>query len=257
MEVMLQDFLQAGIFAFILTFVRFGTAIMIMPGLGDSFVPERIRLFTAIGLSFVLFPVTAKYIPAAPPSTFAFVSLIAMELVIGLFFGTIARIFMMALDTAGMVISTTSGLANAQVFNPSLSSQGSLIGAFMSVTGVVVLFSLDLHHLLISGVLESYKVFPVGAMPEVGSLAEFMTKAVSASFAIGIKMGAPFIVLTLVIYIGMGVLARVMPQIQVFLLALPLQILLSVILLGLTLFAAFSYWAVQFEEGMIFLYSAP
>lgn len=257
MEVMLQDFLQAGIFAFILTFVRFGTAVMIMPGLGDSFVPERIRLLMGIGLSFVLFPVTAKYIPATPPNAFALISLIGMELVIGLFFGTIARIFMMALDTAGMVISTTSGLANAQVFNPALSSQGSLIGAFMSVTGVVVLFSLDLHHLLISGVLESYQVFPVGSLPDMGSLAEFMTKAVSASFAIGIKMSAPFIVLTLIIYIGMGVLARVMPQIQVFLLALPLQILLSIILIAITLSAAFSYWAIQFEEGMIFLLSTP
>ncbi len=257
MEVLLQDFLQAGIFAFLLTFVRFGTAIMIMPGLGDSFVPERFRLFIAVALSFVLMPLTAQFIPNTPPDTFTLITLIATEFVIGLFFGTVARIFMMALDTAGMIISTSSGLANAQVFNPSLASQGSLIGAFLSVTGVVVLFAADIHHLLISGLLDSYNVFPVGTLPETGSMAEFISKTVAASFAIGLKVSAPFLVLTLIIYIGMGVLARVMPQVQVFLLALPLQILLSVILMGLTLFAAYAYWAGQFEQGMVFLLSSP
>jgi len=257
MEATLQEFLTTGIFAFLLTFVRFGTAAMIMPGIGDSFVPQRVRLTTALVLSFVLMPVTAKYIPATPPATFALITLIITEGIIGLFFGTIARIFMMALDTAGMVISTTSGLANAQVFNPSLSSQGSLVGAFMSVTGVVVLFAMDIHHLLILGIVQTYEVFPVGTLPFTESMAELVSKTVAASFAIGVKISAPFIVLTLIIYIGMGVLSRVMPQVQVFLLVLPLQILLSMILLALTIFASYAYWADHFIQGITFLISPP
>jgi flagellar biosynthetic protein FliR len=257
MEALLQDFMTVGIFAFLLTFVRIGTAVMIMPGLGDSFVPENIRLTMALALSFVLTPITAQYIPADIPSNFQLITLIAMEVVIGLFFGTIARIFMMALDTAGMVISISSGLGSAQIFNPSLATQGSLIGALMSVTGVVILFATGLHHLLIKGVLDTYVLFPVGIVPEMGSMAEFMAKTVSASFAIGVKISSPFIVMTLLIYIGMGVLSRIMPQVQVFLIALPLQILLSIVLMALTLFAMFSYWASQFEQGMVFLLSAP
>lgn len=249
---MLEEFLTAGIFAFILTFVRMGTAIMIMPGLGDSFVPERIRLMIALALSFVLFPMTMAYMPAQIPGTFLLFSLIVMEFIIGLFFGTVARIFMTALDTAGMVISTQSGLGNAQVFNPSMATQGSLIGALLSVTGVLILFATDLHHLLIAGLLESYELFPVGAIPDAGSMAELLARTVSSSFAIGVKIGAPFIVLTLLIYVGMGVLSRLMPQIQVFLLALPLQILLSIFTMMLTLSAIFMYWALQFEEGMVF-----
>ncbi len=248
----IQDFLTSGVLAFILTFVRVGTAVMIMPGLGDSFVPERLRLMMALAFSFVMFPLTMKYVPSPIPPTFALFSLIVMEFVVGLFFGTIARIFMTALDTAGMVISTQSGLGNAQVFNPSLASQGSLIGAFLSVTGVLILFETDLHHLLIAGVLESYEMFPMGAIPDTGSMAELMTRTVASAFAIGIKMGAPFIILTLAIYVGMGVLSRLMPQIQVFLIALPLQILLSIIAMMLVLSALFMYWAAQFEEGMVF-----
>ncbi|MGB4107072.1 MAG: flagellar biosynthetic protein FliR [Alphaproteobacteria bacterium] len=252
----LEQFLAAGVLAFILTFVRMGTAVMIMPGLGDSFVPERLRLLIALALSFVLFPVTMKYMPAQVPGTFMLLMLIITEFVIGLFFGTVARIFMTALDTAGMVISTSSGLGNAQVFNPSLAMQGSLVGAFLSVTGVLILFATDLHHLLIAGLLESYTLFPVGAIPDTGSMAELLARTVSASFSIGVKIGAPFIVLTMLIYVGMGVLSRLMPQIQVFLLAIPLQILLSVITLMLTMSAIFIYWAGQFEEGMIFFLKA-
>lgn len=257
MNAALDTFLAANVFAFILTFVRMGTAMMIMPGIGDSFVPERIRLMIALGISFVLFPITAKYIPAQIPGTFMLLSLVTMEFIVGLFFGTIARVFMVALDTAGMVISTSSGLANAQVFNPSMATQGSLVGAFLSVTGVLFLFSTDLHHLLIAGMLESYDLFPVGKIPETGSMAELMARTMASSFAIGVKIGAPFIVLTMVVYVGMGVLSRLMPQVQVFMVALPLQILLSIVVLMLVLSAIFTYWGLQFEEGMVFFLKAP
>lgn len=251
----LEEFLALHVLAFALCFARVGSAIMIMPGLGDSFTPERIRLHIAIAMTLVLFPLVVPYLPKTTPSTFSLFILIVIEFIVGLFFGTIARIFMMALDTAGMIISTSSGLANAQVFNPSLATQGSLVGAFLSITGIAVLFALNLHHLLIMGIMESYELFPLGQIPDTGSMAQLMAKSVSSAFAIGIKMGAPFIVLTLLIYVGMGVLSRLMPQVQVFLLALPMQILLAIILLMLTVTALFSYWAGQFEGAMVFFLS--
>lgn len=248
----LEEFFVTGVFAFILVFVRVGTAMIIMPGIGDSFVSKRIRLHIALGFSFVMFPVVMTYMPSQVPTTFVLFSLIIVEFLIGLFIGTIARIFMTALDVAGMVISFSSSLSNAQLFNPSLAAQGSLMGAFLSVTGVVLLFATDLHHLLIMGVFESYQMFPVGSVPETGSMAELIARAVSTSFSIGVKIGAPFIVLTLLIYVGMGVLSRLMPQVQVFLLALPLQILLSLIILTLVLSTGLLYWAHEFEGSMVF-----
>lgn len=247
----IEEFLVTGVFAFILTFVRLGTAIMIMPGVGDSFVSARIRLLIALSLSFVLFPIVMPFMPQVP-GTAQLLSLIIMEFVVGLFYGTVARIFMTAMDTAGMVISLQSGLANAQLFNPSLASQGSLIGAFLSVTGVVLLFATNLHHLLFMGLVESYDFFPVGAIPDTGSMAELMARAVSSAFSVGVKIGGPFIVIILLLYVGMGVLARVMPQIQVFLLALPLQILLSLLTLMLMMSAGFMFWLRSFQDGMTF-----
>ncbi len=255
MEATLETFLTTGVFAFMLTFVRVGTAFMIMPGVGDSFVPERVRLFMALAMTLVFLPLTTQYLPAQVPATFPLILLISFEFIVGLFMGTVARIFMTATDTAGMVISTMSGLGSAQILNPALSSQGSLLGAFLSVTAAVVLFALDLHHLLISAILDSYNLFPVNAALDMGSMAEFISKTVSASFAVGVKMAAPFIVLTLLVYVGMGVLSRVMPQVQVFIISLPLQIIVSLLLLSLCLFAIFGYWATQFEQVFVYLLS--
>lgn len=253
----LENFLTTGVFAFLLVFVRIGTAMMIMPGVGDSFVPQNIRLYIALAFSLVLTPVILPYVPSPVPALSVMFALIIMEFVIGLFIGTIARVLMSALDTAGMLISMSSGLSNAQIFNPALSMQGSIVGAFMSVTGVLMLFATNLHHLLIYGLVESYTMFPVGGVPDTGSMAEMMARAVSASFLTGFQIAIPFIVISLLLYIGMGVLSRLMPQIQVFILAIPIQIVLSMLTLALAMSACFLFWLGRFESGMnLFLTSA-
>lgn len=252
---MLESFITTGVFAFILTFARIGAAVTFMPGVGDSLTPQNIRLYIALGLSLVLAPFVAHHLPDPVPETPALLALVAMEFVVGIFFGTIARILMAAMDTAGMIVSMSSGLGNAQLFNPGFSTQGSLMGAFLSVTGVTLLFVTDLHHLLFYGIVGSYELFPIGKVPDTGSMADLMAQALSASFLIGVQIAAPFLVVSLLLYIGMGVLTRLMPQIQVFLLAIPIQIILSLITLSLVASASFLFWLNKFEEGMVFFLS--
>lgn len=247
---MLEQFLVGGVLTFIMVFVRIGTALMIMPGIGDSFTPQNIRLMIALGISLVLSPILQAYMPQSVPSSAMLLTLIFMEFIIGLFFGTVARIFMAALDVAGMVMSLATGLSNAQLFNPILAGQGSVMGAFMSVTGVVVLFAANLHHMLIYGLVNTYENFPVGGVPDVGSMAEVISRAVSTCFLVGVQIGAPMLVVSLMVYIGMGVLARLMPQIQVFILALPIQIMLGLVALSLTLSTMMLYWMNRFNDGM-------
>lgn len=252
----LDDFLTTSVFAFLLTFVRLGSAIMVMPGFGDTYVPERVRLLTALALTFVLLPITSKYLPASFPGTFQLLYLVIIEFLVGIFLGSVARIFLLAVDTAGMVISTMSGLGSAQILNPALSSQGSLLGVLLTIAAVVLIFVTNLHHLLIMGILDSYERFPVNVLPDMGSMAEFIARSVSEAFNIGVKMSAPFLVITLVLYVGMGVLSRIMPQVQVFMVALPLQILLCLALLAISFLSIMAYWASQFEQAIVFLLSA-
>lgn len=248
----LQDLLAGGVLSFILIFVRIGTAMMIMPGIGDSFVPQNVRLYIALSLSLVLAPVMYPYMPSPIPALPLLFVLIVMEFVIGIFFGTIARILMLALDTAGMVISMASGLSNAQLFNPIMATQGSIVGAFLSVTGVLVLFASDMHHLMFQGLAESYTMFPIGAIPDTASMADMISRAIAGSFLVGVQIGAPFLTISLLLYVGMGVLSRLMPQLQVFLLALPVQILISLVMLTMVLSASMLFWLAHFQDGMVF-----
>ncbi len=252
----LQDFLTNGVFAFILVFVRIGTALTIMPGIGDSFTPQQIRLYIALGVSLVLAPMVAPMLPDPIPGGFALLVLIIMEFIVGLFIGTIARIFMMALDTAGMIISMQSGLGNAQLFNPAIAAQGSLIGAFLSVTGVLVLMAMNMHYLLLFGMVDSYQMFPVGSIPDAGGMADLMSQAIAGSFLIGVQIAAPFLIVGMIIYIGMGVLTRLMPQMQVFMIAMPVQILLSLMTLAVMLSAGLLFWAQRYEESMVYFLQA-
>ena len=251
----LENFLTSGIFAFMIIFVRFGTAMMIMPGIGDSFVPGNIRLYIALGLSLVMAPVIQPFIPNPVPAFGPMISLLVIEFITGLFIGTIARVLMMAMDTGGMLISLASGVSNAQVFNPSLAVQGSVFGAFLSITGVTLLFVTNLHHLLIHGLVESYHMFPVGGVPDTGGMAELMAKAVAASFLTGFQISMPFVVISIVLYVGMGVLTRLMPQLQVFMIAIPIQILLALVTLAIVLSSVMLFFVSQFENGMVFFLS--
>lgn len=256
MQSALETFLVANVFAFLVTFVRLSAAIMIMPGVGDSFTPNNVRLIFALAMSMVLFPVVMPYMPDTIPSGAGLFVMLSIEFVIGLFIGTIARVFMSALDIAGMIVSIQSGLGNAQLFNPTIATQGSLIGAFFSITGVAILLATNMHHLLFAGLMDSYFFFPIGGVPDVGSMAELFSKAVSVSFGIGMKIAAPFIIIALVLYAGMGVLTRVMPQVQVFLLVLPLQIMLALMTIAVVMSAGFLFWAREFEAAMTYFLTA-
>ncbi len=248
----IEEFLVSGIFTFMLIFTRFGTAMMVMPGIGDSFVPTNIRLLIVLALSFVLTPVMVPFMPEQVPALPLLFFLIIMEGVVGFFMGVMARIFMTALDVAGMMISNASGMANAQVFNPTLATQGSTVGAFLSVTGVVLLFATNMHHLLIYGLVESYHLFPVGAIPDTGGMAQLVIRAFSTSFLTGFQIAIPFTIVGMMLFIGMGVLSRLMPQVQVFILILPVQIMLALLTLSLVFSAAMLFWLGKFEEGMTF-----
>lgn len=248
----LENIIAGQIYTFILLFVRVGAALMTMPTIGDSFIPANVRLFFALALSVIMTPAMQHVIPDVHQIGSRFMLLVVMEGVIGFFIGTVARILITALDVAGMLISMQTGLANAQVFNPGMATQGSIIGALLSVTGVVLLFATNMHHLLIYAIYDSYVAFPPGALPESGGMAHMIAMTLSKSFAIGFQLAVPFIVVALLMYIGMGVLARVMPQIQVFMLALPLQIMMGLIMLLLTISSIFLVWLHYFQDGMTF-----
>ncbi len=250
MQNFLQELIVGNIFAFLLIFMRFGTALMIMPGIGDSFVAPTMRLLFALAMSFVLTPVLAVQLPAIPGNTGLLLALLASEAFIGIFIGTVMRILLSALDTAGTIVSVQAGLSNATIFNPGTETQGSIMSAVYSSLGVTLMLTADVHHQMLAAVVDSYRLYPAnGFFPDAGTLSEIIGKAVTAAFKIGVQIAVPFLIVGTLIQVGFGLLGRLMPQLQVFFLAMPVQIFLCLLILVMTLSAGILYWL----DGYTFL----
>jgi flagellar biosynthetic protein FliR len=248
MEEYLQQLVNTQFHAFLMIFMRFGLALMIMPGIGDSFVPGQVRLLFALALSLVLTPPLAAVIPPAPSQTALLVGLLASEAMIGLFIGTVMRVLISALDTAGSIVSMQIGFSSALLFNPVSGGQGSLIGSLYAMLGVTLLMVLNLHHYLIATIVDSYITVPAtGAMPDLAAFAEIVARTVTLAFKIGVLMAMPFIVIGLIVQAGAGVLGRLMPQLQIFFLLLPGQILIGLMILTIVLSTSILYWANSYE----------
>ncbi len=248
---MLQELLPAQIFLILLVFMRVGTAMLLMPGIGDPYVPPRARLFLALMISLIVAPILGKTLPAMPESAADLLVLLAGEILIGAFFGTIARLFIAALTTAGMVMAYMSSMANALTTDPSASQQGSIAGSFLIVTAVLLIFTLDLHHAMLAAVIDSYQLFVPGQVPPVADFADMMSRIVARTFLLSFQIAAPFIAMGLIFFLGLGILGRLMPQMQVFFVAMPLQIAAGLAVLALVLPAVLHWFIGAFQESLL------
>jgi flagellar biosynthetic protein FliR len=212
---MLRELITGDLFALVFVFARIGAAVMLLPGFGEVFVAARIRLLLAVGITVVVAPVVAPYVPPTPVGPLNMFAAIGQELVIGLFIGAMARMMVAALHTAGVIIGFQTSLANAQLFDPVNANQGSLIGSFLNVLGVFLIFAANLHHLMLMAVIDSYSLFVPGAALPVGDFSDVAARILSQSFLLAMQLSAPFIVMGMLFYLGMGLLARLMPQVQI------------------------------------------
>lgn len=231
-----------------LVFARIGAVVMYMPALGETFVPIRHRIALALLLSLALYPT----LPVGPQSLDApglLVAALGIELTLGLWIGMTARILLGALQFAGFQIGMIVGLSNA--FSPDIGSfQGStLISTGLMLAGVAVIFALDLHHVIIGALVMSYEVFPPGLLM-TGDLAQQIVRAVAQSFYIGLSVAAPFFVMGLLINLGMGLAARMMPTLPVFFVAAPVLIAAGLFLLAVAAPLMLREWATRFAEWL-------
>lgn len=244
------DFLPQTAFAFLLIFARIGAMTMALPGIGDRMVPSRIRLVFALALSLIFYPIVSKLLPALPVSFYAMISAVISEALVGLAIGFSVRIVISALQFAGTAIAFQTGLAFAQNVDPANGTQSSLFGAFLSLLSVALIFATDLHHLLLSAMHDSYSLFRPGAILPTGDLAQVAVQTVAGSFRIAIQLAGPFLAFGLIFYLGIGVLSRLIPQVHVFFLAMPLNILLGMLLFML-LIGTFMLWFLDYFANAI------
>lgn len=248
---MLDDLVGGDIYALSLVFARLSAAVMLLPGFAENFVSSRIRLAIALALTVVVTPVVSQTLPPMPSGVFAGFVLIGGEVLIGIFMGGMVRMLVSALHIAGVIIGFQTSLANASFFDPSNAQQGSVIAAFLNIVGIFMIFASDLHHLMLMAIADSYTLFRPGAPLPLGDFSQAVVRILSESFVLGIQLAAPFIVVGTIFYTGLGILGRLMPQVQVFFIAIPLQICIAFTVMAMTLSAGMLWFLSRFQESLL------
>jgi len=220
---------------FMLVFARVGAMVMLLPGFGESNIPVRIKLAIALLLTMIILPLHRNAYHVDLSSMSAMGVLLVHEIIIGIVLGATARVTLAALAVAGSVIAQQLGLGFVTAVDPTQGQQGLLIGNFLTILGMTLLFATDSHHLVISALNESYRIFSPGEAMPTGDIAALATRAFASAFKIGMQLSAPFLVFGLVFNMGLGILARLMPAMQVYFVGTPLAILIGFMIFALVI----------------------
>lgn len=221
-------FAAAEIFVFMALFARIGSAFLLMPTLGEQYFNERAKLGIALLITLALYPIAPQEVKEAAdlPPFHGYIFILG-EILTGALIGMLGRMIHAAAHVLGSVISNQAGLTAAAMYDPAQSSQGTMIGTFITLTLTALLFATDMHHLLIRAITESYTLLPAGkAIATDGTAGEMALEVFAGAFKTGIQVSMPYLALGLAAYMMLGVMGRLMPQMQVFFIIVPAQILL-------------------------------
>lgn len=207
------------------------------PMFGGKLVPNRVKAALAFALALVLFPILIPKMPAVPTDIISFGLLMVKEALVGISLGLLSQIIFAAVEFCGLIVSTQMGLSISLQFDPTLGTQVSSISVFQNLLAMLLFLSLGAHHLYFSAIVESYQLLPVGSWQMSGDVLAFFTKAVGGIFVLGIKLAVPVMASLLAVTVMLGIMARVFPQMNVFMVSMPLNIGLGFLFLGLSLMA--------------------
>lgn len=237
---------------FMLMFARLGTMLMVMPALGETLIPARIRLVTALLLTLVLYPVASGLYPdGLLDDPWSLLMMFGGEMALGFVIGMSAKLITFALQTTGVIIANQSSLAMAlgsDVTNTG--QQGTLVSNYLSILGMTMIFVTDTHYLIIAAMHDSFTLFPPGGWMPVADFAAMATQTVANVFSIAVRMSAPFLVVGIVFYFGLGLLNKLMPQMQIFFIAMPLNIAIGLGLLMVLLTTMMTFYMDHLRQAL-------
>ena len=225
---------------------------MLLPGFGETYVPARVRLLFAAMFALVLAPV----IPAMPPipsDIFTLFSILSAEILVGLFLGGLSRMLIGAIHMTGMIIAYQSSLSSAVTQDLASHAQGTTMGNLLSVTALVLIFATNLHHLMLRGLADSYSLFSAGQFPLTEDFANHAVQTMSSSFQMAMQLSAPHLVVGLLIYLGAGIISRLMPNIQIFFMLAAPQLLISFFILMVCSSAIMLWYMDYIRQTLIFM----
>ncbi|MBD7936710.1 MULTISPECIES: flagellar biosynthetic protein FliR [Cytobacillus] len=239
--------------SFLLVFVRITSFFVMMPIFSYRNVPNTMKVGLGFFIAWIM--VFTLDLPLLEIDNM-YIFLILKEALVGLFIGFLAYLLLSAIQTAGGFIDFQMGFALANVIDPQTGAQSPLTGQYLYIISLLFLLSVNGHHLLLDGIFYSYQYVPLD-QPWIAfgdaSMAEYMVKAFSRMFVIAFQMAIPVVSCLFLVDVALGILARTFPQLNVFVVGLPLKIGVSYIILFIVMGVMMLVVSKLFEEMLYFL----
>ncbi len=218
---------------FILIFLRVSAIIITIPILGNRSVPMRLKGGLSVVVALLLVPfVQYNAVPIKLP---LLVIKMCGEVLIGIVIGFAGQILFAGVQLAGQLVGFQMGFAIVNVVDPVSSSQVSIIAQFQYLLALLIFLAVNAHHIFLYAIAESYQLIPPLSFHYSGPLMESILELSKDIFVVAIKTGAPVIAMLLFTSVGLGLIARTVPQMNVFIVGFPLKIAMGLIGIGLTL----------------------
>jgi len=241
--------LPSWAFAFVLIMARVGAAMTLLPGLGEAEPPTMVRLGLSIGVTALLLPGIAPLVPPVPEAGLQAGFMIAAEVITGLWLGWLARLLALALPIAGQFISYMLGVANVLQPDPELGGEATPIARLFAIVAPVAILVTGLYRLPLAALAGSYRLIPAGTLLPAADSAETAVRAVAAAFTLAVRLASPFLLVAIVWHVAIGLLARLVPRLQVYFVAMPGQILGGIVLLAVLATSLLSAWQAAVQSG--------
>jgi len=235
--------------AFLLVLARVSAAVMLLPPFGEAEVPAPVRAALAVALTLVMLPVVAPLLPPMPAAGLGVLMAVVAEVIAGLWLGWLARLLVLALPMAAQLVAGVIGLANVLQPDAQLGPQSSALARLFALAAPVAIMAAGLHALPLAALEGSYHVLPPGLRLPPGDAAQAVVVAVGGSFALALRLAAPFVLAAIVWNLALGLLSRLVPQLQIYFAAMPGQIAGGLLLLGLLASAVMTAWLTELGIG--------
>jgi len=239
--------------SFVLILIRISIVVFMFPILGSSIWPNLVKAGLALMISIVLLPVVQPDPALFPETILGGARLILSELVLGLIIGLTVRLFFTAVQLAGQLVGFQMGFAIANVLDPESGGQGPILAQMGYWVASLIFLLLNGHHILINTLAESFAVVEVGSLGLSDGLFHKMLEVSGDMFTMAVKLGAPAIAALLMTSAAFGILAKVVPQMNILIAAFPVKIVVGLFFFGVCLEALlyFTRHYVTGFEGML------